>query len=246
MIQISIVNRSTLFKDADMAPLVAALQVQASRDLPLGGWPEAKLNLVAPGENPAPGASVISLLDDADQASVLGYHDVTPDGYPLGKVFVRATLAENSAVSVTVSHELCEMLGDPDINLVAERDDAQGRAKMFYAFENCDACEADQFAYDIDGVKVSDFVYRSWFQQFRRQGSVQFDFAKKITAPFQLLSGGYIGVLDLKKGMGWTQLTADASKTTRLLSRAKVGSRRERRRTTRDLWVASDYVPRKV
>ncbi len=245
MIQISIVNHSTAYADADIPALVAALQVQVSRDLPLGGWPEAKLNLVVPGENPPPGASVLALLDNADQAGALGYHDVTPDGYPVGKAFVKTTLADGGIVSVTVSHELCEMIGDPDINLVAEYDDPRGRISRLYAYENCDACEADSLAYDINGVKVSDFVYTSWFQQFRRQGSVQFDFMKKISAPFQLLPGGYIGVVDLKRGFGWNQLTADESKATRLSSRAPIGSRRERRRTPRREWVASDYQPKK-
>ena len=40
-----------------------------------------------------------------------------------------------------------------------------------YAYEVCDACEADQFGYDIDGVLVSDFVFPSWFESFWSAGA---------------------------------------------------------------------------
>src|SRR6476620_12744851 len=45
-------------------------------------------------------------LDDADQPGALAYHDLTPDGLPLSKVFVRTTLAQGDLVSVSTSHEL--------------------------------------------------------------------------------------------------------------------------------------------
>ena len=38
------------------------------------------------------GAWALAFLDTADVANALGYHDLTPDGLPLSKVFVRTTL----------------------------------------------------------------------------------------------------------------------------------------------------------
>jgi len=48
-------------------------------------------------------------LDDSDQADALAYHDLTEDGLPISKVFVKTILADNASVSVGATHELCEM-----------------------------------------------------------------------------------------------------------------------------------------
>ncbi len=57
-------------------------------------------------------------LDDADEPGALAYHDLTPEGLPLSKVFVKTTLENKELVSVSASHELVEMLVDPAINMV--------------------------------------------------------------------------------------------------------------------------------
>jgi len=59
----------------------------------------------------------MAFLDSADVQNALGYHDLTPDGLPLSKVFVQTTVQAGQKVSVTASHELAEMLVDPAINL---------------------------------------------------------------------------------------------------------------------------------
>ena len=51
-------------------------------------------------------------------APALAYHDLTPDGLPLSKVFVRTILQDKASVSVSASHELVEMLVDPAINMM--------------------------------------------------------------------------------------------------------------------------------
>jgi hypothetical protein len=76
----------------------------------------------------------------------------------------------------------------------------------------------------------------------RTPGSTQFDKQNQIQKPFDLLPGGYIGIFDVTSGTGWTQLTAAHgrhAKGTRP-ERARVGSRRERRRTPRDQWRRSE------
>src|SRR5207247_6583557 len=59
------------------------------------------------------GPWAMAFLDDPDLANALGYHDLTPDGLPLSKVFVKTTRAVGQKVSVTACHELAEMLVDP-------------------------------------------------------------------------------------------------------------------------------------
>ena|SRR5437899_1140274 len=77
------------------------------------------------------GAWALAFLDTADVANALGYHDLTPDGLPLSKVFVRTTLGAGQKVSVTASHELAEMLVDPAINARFAREDRRGHRSMY-------------------------------------------------------------------------------------------------------------------
>jgi hypothetical protein len=90
------------------------------------------------------GAWAIVILDDPDEPNAAGYHDLTPDGLPLSKVFVAA-----GDVSVTASHELLEMLVDPAINCGCQQADQ----KTWVALEVCDAVE--ETTYKIDGVTAS-------------------------------------------------------------------------------------------
>jgi hypothetical protein len=103
----------------------------------------------------------------------------------------------------------------------------------------CDACEADQYGYEINRTQVSDFVFPAFFESFRKQGT-QFDRQGQIKSPFELLPGGYIGIFEVTAGTGWSQQTAQKRSGRGFRSpRARVGSRRERRRVARDAWRKS-------
>jgi hypothetical protein len=242
-IQISVINESTILSDTDVAQAVPALQKQVTNDFrPVWGT-DAELTIVAKGAQPPSGSWWLVLLDDTDQASALGYHDLTTEGLPIGKVFAASDLKAGTSWTVTASHELLEMLGDPNINLTVFVQNSN-TAGMLYAYEVCDACEDDKFGYEIDDILVSDFVYPSWFETFRAENSTQFDHMKKIHKPLELIEGGYIGVFNVTSGSGWQQIT-DEKKPTNLKSRGTVGTRRERRSTPPDLWVPS-LPPRKI
>lgn len=236
-IQISVINESTVLADADVVPVVAALQKQVSNDfLPVWGA-DAELTIVSQGGQPAAGSWWLVLLDDSDQANALGYHDLTSEGLPIGKVFAASDLKAGTSWTVTASHELLEMLGDPNINLTVfvQNSDTAG---VLYAYEICDACEDDSLGYPLDNILVSDFVYPAWFEDFRTEGSTQFDRMNKIQTPFQLLVNGYIGTFNVTAGSGWQQQTAE-KRSTNVLHRGAVGTRRERRNVPHDQWIAS-------
>ena len=113
IIQISVINESTVLADRDATPAVAALQKQVRADFsPFWGtdpsWPK--------GITPDRELRVV-LLDDSDQANALGYHDFTTEGSPIGKVFAASDLKAGTSSTVTASYELLEMLGDPNVNL---------------------------------------------------------------------------------------------------------------------------------
>jgi len=193
-IKISFFNESTVLKDSDVKAAIAPLQTQVTRDFAPVWGVDADVAFFPKGTQPPAKTWQIGMFDNSDQAGALGYHDLTPDGLPLGKVFAKTDQEYKSQWTVTASHELLEMLGDPDINLYGLWQD--GWVITFYAYEVCDACEADKYGYKINGVLVSDFVYPSWFEGFRKKGSTQFDFGNQIQEPFQLLEGGYAAIYD--------------------------------------------------
>jgi len=236
-IQITVINESTVLADPDIVPVVAALQKQVTNDFrPVWGT-DAELTIVPKGTQPPAGSWWLVILDDSDQANALGYHDLTSEGLPIGKVFAGSDLKAGTSWTVTASHELLEMLGDPNINLTvfAQNTNTPG---TLYAYEVCDACEDDSLGYQVDGILLSDFVYPTWFESFRTEGSTQFDKQNKMQKPFQLLAGGYIGIFNINSGSGWTQLTADKHPTN-MLHRGAVGTRRERRSVPHELWINS-------
>ncbi|MGA8532542.1 MAG: hypothetical protein WB615_00375 [Candidatus Tumulicola sp.] len=234
---IAIINASTVLKDAEVQAIVPALQKQVVNDFaPVYGM-SATLAFFSQSTTPPAGSWWITVLDNSDQAGALGYHDLTNEGLPLAKVFAAGDIQNKASWSVTVSHELLEMLADPDIALTAfaQTDATTG---TLYAYEVCDACEDDQYGYQIDGISVSDFVYPAWFESFRKPSSTQFDRQQHITSPLQLLGSGYIGVFSITGGSGWTQKTGQLA-AARYSSREGVGSRRERRRIPRHQWLSS-------
>lgn len=236
-IKVAVINASTVIADAELEVAVAALQTQVHRDFAAAWGIDADLAAVPKGGTPPPGAWWLVILDTSEEAGVLGYHDLTSEGLPLGKVFAKTDRDLGLQWTVTASHELLEMLADPDVNLTVfvERSPSTG---TLYAYEACDACQADELAYDVDGVLVSDFVYPAWFQSFRKRGSTGFDHRRRIQAPFDLLPGGYIGVYDVKSGSGWRQMFGAAR-----LGMERIGPRRDSRWTRRGIprneWVVS-------
>ena len=233
--------------DAVIAAMIPDLQTQISD--PEEGFArywgrDATLRFVPSGSKPPSVGWTIAVLANSDVAGALGYHDLTPTGYPLGKVFAETDRQYNEVLSVTLSHELLEMLGDPWIN-----QSAQGPDGKFYAYEACDAVEADAMGYTIGQTLVSNFVTDAWFGN----GVGPYDRLKKLTRPLEIAPGGYIGVFDPGSGQGWTQVTnrlAAAESNAAREGAAKlahgiprVGSRRERRfrRSAGGVWLHSTY-----
>jgi hypothetical protein len=214
---VGIVNHSTVVTAAEVPPVVQALQTQVTRDFQPHWNAGAALLLVdATPAGPAarltapdlvralpPGAWVLTIADDSDQAGALGYHEIDQSTTPIGFVFAKSDLEDGLSWTVTASHELLEMLGDPFANQAVQI----GEDGTAVAYESADAVEDDQFAYDIDGVKVSDFVLPRWFVD---KSTGPWDFGGHCTAPFQILDGGYMPVF--KPGQGWTQVTAGSAR----------------------------------
>src|SRR4051812_35265529 len=220
MLQIAVMNKSTAISDGHVQEMLPAFDQQWNKDL-VSVWDveQAMFSFVPKGHTPPKGSWWVVFLDNSDQAKALAYHDLTNEGLPISKVFVKTLLADNASVSVGATHELCEMAVDPWLNSASQ--DHHG---VFWATEICDPVEDDQYGYKIDGVLVSDFVTPDWFAHQFSQKPV--DFQDHAMQAFEVLTGGYAQYFDTHRG--WVQVTGSkAQHSARALP--PVGSRRERR-----------------
>lgn len=221
MPRISVLNESTVVTDAEIRKMLPAFKKQWNGDLkPIWGVDTVSFTFVANAVRPEAGTWWLVFLDDTQQAGVTGLHDLTSDGLPLAKVFAKYVLEEKASVSVSASHELCEMAVDPWLNSAYQ--DAKG---VFWAGEISDPVEADNYAYRIGGILVADFVTPNWFGRQRSQAAM--DFKGHVTKAFQVLTGGYAQHFDPQHG--WQQVIGAQAKRSKMAAHPVPGSRRDRR-----------------
>ena len=181
-VSIACINKATVDLGVPFDKLTATLQKCFDEHfLPVWGYPVKLYNTDAPKSSDWQ----FVYFDDADTAGALGYHELTHDGQPISKVFVRTTLAVNELVSVTACHELFEMVIDPLANLWAEAPDGTE-----YAYEMSDPVEQDTFL--VDGIEMSNFVHPSWFEPFKHPPGTKFDHLGLLKKPFSMTKGGYV------------------------------------------------------
>jgi hypothetical protein len=177
--------RSVMLINESRAPLTAerlqevarALQVQVVRDLqPV--WDVTAYVGVAHGSDLTEDTWPIRIVDHAAQ---LGVH--LTDGRP--EALVEAT----EDWSVTASHELLEMLVDPwgkKLEDGLDVDPKHAGRPVKYLVEVCDPCQV--YDYTIDGVAVSDFVTRQYYDRAAQAG-VRVDYLGRLKAPFNVPRG---------------------------------------------------------
>jgi len=220
MLQLAVINASTAIADADVQKMLPAFEQQWNRDLqPIWGVEQAAFTFVPKGQAPASGAWWVAFLDDSNQADALAYHDLTNEGLPISKIFVRTILADKASVSVGATHELCEMAVDPWLNSAYQ--DPKG---VFWAGEVADPVESDQYGYKIGDILVTDFITPNWFAHEHAHGHI--DFKSHAHKAFDVLDGGYAQKFD--PAQGWVQVTGSMARNTHR-AHAQRGSRRERR-----------------
>lgn len=166
----------------DLDDLIAAMQKFVDDHLaPVWGTPARLVKTTGFRR----GHWALVFLDAYRDGSLEGFHDLTPDGLPMSKVYVKNVLKQKDRVSIAASHELAEMLVDPAANLYT----TGPKANRLYDYEVADPVEERWF--DIDGIAMSNFVYPTYFENFHKPGSVQFDHNGELKRPFELHSGGY-------------------------------------------------------
>lgn len=190
---IAVVNESTLFNavDAQRAADACAHQLRYHAG---PAWSKTAPGVVLyPNEASVPaGADIVAILDDADQAGALGYHDETPSGKPYGRVFVAVSEQDGVSVSSVLSHEVLELFVDPTC-CGWEWD---GNTTL-YAREVGDPVESDSYtikSHDGTMVEVSNFVFPGWFDPQAAVGT-RLDQLHKLSTPFTMTPHGYVIVM---------------------------------------------------
>jgi hypothetical protein len=194
LIRVGLVDKTKAIDPELMQAVAAALTIQVTRDLPqfwnvqaivthepnankipAGVWPVFLVNTLPPGEG--------------------GFH-LDQHNQPFAKVIASPASDE---WTIDASHETLEMLVDPNGNRLQPSTSMQiengkivdGTGQFAYLVEACDPCEADNFAYPIQGVAVSDFLTPRFYDPVVTPGT-RYSFTGAIKAPRQILPGGYI------------------------------------------------------
>ena len=198
VIQVGLVDKSGKLDPQLVQAAAAALNIQVMRDLapvwnvqatvrylpdakqiPVGVWPVFLVAKLPPGEGGVH-------LDKKNQpySLVIG----TPD---------------SADWTIDASHETVEMLVDPSGNrlqtsraIEIEGKGVQDTTGQFdYLVEACDPCEANNYAYSIDGIAVSDFITPNFYDPVVSTGT-RYSFGGNLKHPRQLLPGGYISFIN--------------------------------------------------
>lgn len=176
------------------------------------------------------GDAILYLWDKTNLEGANGYHISNNKGIPYGYVFVELSGKLQEDWSVTLSHEALELLGDAQVNLLVQGPHPDGsRKSVFHSYEMCDAVQ-DEW-YEIDGVKVSNFVLPLYFTETDEAGGRN-DFlgrahgGKKLKS-FGVNPGGYISYFDPATGKyGDFARKGDKRAAERMVLKKKAGSGR--------------------
>jgi hypothetical protein len=220
---ISVVNRSKVLADARLQEAVRAINRQLEEDFYPHWQFGARLRVDSagrgPGQHPGKldlprlpgrrGDAVLYIEDQATMAMTEGYHDGNNDDVPFGFVFLDACSDGANDWTVALSHEAIELVGDPLNNLLVQGPHpVDHRRLVFHQFELCDAVSGEY--YEIEGVKVQNFVLPGWFSRKVVAGAHN-DFLGRAEpgqslAPFAIAAGGYLMFWDERapEGRKWT------------------------------------------
>src|ERR1700748_1661217 len=144
--------------DEELSAALAAIQLQINRDF----HPEWGATTILAAQRMTSARStvqidaaqdaIIYLGDEAQDPTsgidgLLGHHNLTNPGVPFGFVFLDACRQRNLDWSVILSHEVLELLADPEASMRVAGPDPTNPSAIAVAFELevCDATEMDSY-----------------------------------------------------------------------------------------------------
>jgi len=207
VIQIGLVDMTGKL-DAELVQSAAiALNLQVTRDLPQF-WPISATVVYLPNPQKIPaGIWPVQLVKELPPGEG-GFHS-DKHKQPYSKVIASP---DDNTWTIDASHEILEMLVDPWGNRMQSSNAIEivkgkiedGTGQFGYLVESCDPCEDNSYAYTINGIAVSDFITPHFYDPVVTPGT-RYSFGGNISAPRQLLPGGYISFVDLTQDE-WEQI----------------------------------------
>jgi hypothetical protein len=235
-----VVNASKVLSDVEVQATVEPIQAQIDRDF-MPVWKdrvrEAAIKVAFARMQDIPQLPEdcwpVFLNRHSNDDGALGWHDddSSQNIHKFGRIFVGDCLLLGLNWQVTLSHEVLELVLDPNIQRVYRM--ANGELA---AFEACDAVESDDQAYKIGEFLASNFVLPAYFS---KNLPGPFDFCKKLKDRCPGLTPG--GYMSETKGGRWTQVSMDRGN---LMGRraAMQGHRRQIRATTPEFVIEEDVA----
>lgn len=197
-VHVALVDQSGKVDIAELAKVAGALNAQVQNDfVPI--WKVAATVGAYPAVPESPGMWAIIIQTQLNQPGALGYHTDT-NNQPVS--YVEYT----PDYTVTVSHELLEMLADPfgsrvtdalcpmdstysDFGLSSPTD------PVSYLVEVADPCESHDYL--VAGVDVSDFLMPGWYRSAAGPG-VFYSHTGALKSPREVDVGGYVSFSNSK------------------------------------------------
>ena len=196
--QIGLVDKTGNIDSELLQETAAAISIQVTRDLwPIWGVNATVQHLPSPKKIPV-GVWPVFLVAKLPPGEG-GFH-LDKRNQPYAEVIASP---DSDDWTLDASHEIVEMLVDPMGNRLqtsrAIEISASGVAdttgEFDYLVEACDPCEADAYAYSINGIAVSDFITPNFYDPVATSG-MRYSYGGNIRAPRQVLPGGYISFVD--------------------------------------------------
>ena len=201
---IAVINFSTQLNDQDIQHAIRSVNRQVVEDfMPIWGagrisklhapvFDPTDINSLA--GDPVYADSVMYLVDEGLLPGALGFHDLNARDMPFGFVFILDT----NDWTVTLSHEVLELVIDPTVNIFVPGPDPRNTANLvLHTYEVCDAVE--RTTYKIDEIDVSNFLTPSYFTIGEAIGTRN-DFLGVDVPSFGVTENSHIAFLDLSTG----------------------------------------------
>ncbi len=197
--RLTLANVSTQVTQADFEDVVAAIAMQVTEHFQPEWDKGATLKAIAlslkgkkaPIQKDAD--AIIYVGDSSEDPTIgvkgaLGYHDANNKKIPYGFIYLDICAQFGEVWSCTLSHEVLELLGDPDASMTVSGPTPKGvTGKVYYDLEVCDPTQGDN--YSIGKVVVSNFVGKKYFGLSGGRGHTNY---LKLPLPaFGVRPGGY-------------------------------------------------------
>jgi hypothetical protein len=198
-INLALVSEVEGHDPTDIAHVVAALQRQATRDFGPIWDVSASVDAFPRLEDVPTGYWPMIVKTDINTPGAAGVHE-DKNGQPF------ALISMSDSWSLTASHEMLEMLGDPfGKRVIPGQSPKPDQGRVEFLVEVCDPSEAEEFAYTVNGILVSDFYTPRFFDPEKAVGA-RYSFTGALTEPRQILKGGYLSWREPVSNHWWQQI----------------------------------------